>query len=112
LTRLAAALRPGGVLLVWGLARARSPVPLLMWGLLAPPLNLLARALVAAGEWCNGGPDPASPMRLRDPEMSVSHVRRAAAVLLPGATVRTLLFWRYLLTYRTSARHPPALTRM
>jgi len=99
-TRLAAALRPGGVLLVLGLARARSPVPLLVWGVVAPPVNLLPRAAVALGERCNGGPDPTPPVRMRDPEMSVSQVRREGNALLPGATVRTLLFWRYLLVHR------------
>jgi SAM-dependent methyltransferase len=105
-TRLAAALRPGGVLLVLGLARARSLVPLLMWGVLAPPVNLLPQAAVALGERCNSGPDPAPHVRLSDPEMSVSQVQRASSALLPGATVRTLLFWRYLLVYRTGAQKP------
>ncbi len=103
-TQLAAALRPGGVLLVLGLARARSPGPTLAWGLLAPPLNVLPRAAVAVGERCNGGPDPRPAVPLREPTMSVSQVQRAASALLPGASVRTLLFWRYLLAYRIQRR--------
>lgn len=81
LTRLTAALRPGGVLLVLGLAAARSPAPLLRWGLMAPPPNLLVKAVVATGGWCNGGPDPVTPTRLRNPDMS--QVQRSPAVT-PG----------------------------
>lgn len=32
--------------------------------------------------------------------MTLAEVRAQAAGLLPGVTVRRLLFWRYLLVYR------------
>jgi hypothetical protein len=34
--------------------------------------------------------------------MAPADIRREAAVLLPGARVRRLLFWRYLLVFRNS----------
>jgi hypothetical protein len=34
--------------------------------------------------------------------MALADIRREAAVLLPGAGVRRLLFWRYLLVFRNS----------
>lgn len=98
--KLRAALNPGGVLAVLGLAKPRSPGDWVKWGLLAPPVNLAARLVVAAGEHLNGGPDPVASPPVRDWEMTMSQVRRESAALLPGRTVRPLLFFRYLLLYR------------
>jgi hypothetical protein len=37
---------------------------------------------------------------VRDPALTVREVRRRAAAVLPGARVRRLLFWRYLLVWQ------------
>lgn len=98
-TKLRRALVPGGVLVVLGLARPSSPVD---WSreLAAGPLNALARLVVAAGERLNGGADsgPQAPTLFRFP--TIAELRRESARLLPGSTVKPLLFWRTLITYR------------
>lgn len=99
-TTLCRALAPGGVLAVLGLAKPRLPAELGKWLILSPPLNLAARAVVAAGERLNGGPDRTIAPRVRNWDMTMTDVRREAARLLPGSTVRPLLFWRYLLVHQ------------
>ncbi|ASR35060.1 methyltransferase [Prauserella marina] len=96
---LRAALAPGGVLVVLGLARPSAPGDWAKW-LSASPVNMAARLLVHAGERINGGSDPHPQAPVRHWSMTMNGVRREADRLLPGSTVRTLLFWRYLLTYR------------
>jgi SAM-dependent methyltransferase len=99
LAKLRRALVPGGVLVVLTPARPSSPAG---WAreLAAVPLNALARLVVYAGERLNGGADssPQAPVLFRFPTQA--EVRREAARLLPGSTVRPLLFWRTLVTYR------------
>lgn len=99
-TKLRHALAPGGVLAVLGLAKPRSAADLGKWLVLSPPLNLAARAIVAAGERLNDGPDPTIGPRISDWNMTMTDVRRESARLLPGSTVRPLLFWRYLLVHQ------------
>ncbi|MEQ0560837.1 class I SAM-dependent methyltransferase [Amycolatopsis sp. NEAU-NG30] len=105
-TKLRRALVPGGVLVVLTPARPSSPVD---WAreLAAVPLNALARLVVYAGEQLNGGADggPQAPALFRFP--TIAEVRREAARLLPGSTVRPLLFWRTLITYREQADGDP-----
>lgn len=99
--RLRDALAPGGVLAILGLARPSSPADVAKWLLAAPPLNLAARLLVWLGERLMGGPDPIGVTPPVAPErMTMRQIRRASAALLPGRTVRPVLFWRYLLLYR------------
>ncbi|TYB54751.1 methyltransferase domain-containing protein [Nonomuraea sp. PA05] len=90
--RLRDALAPGGVLAILGcypeVSRADHA-----WSLAAVPVNAVAR-LATAGR---GTPSPAPVKR---PELPLTEIRREAAELLPGATIRRLLFWRYLLAYR------------
>ncbi|MGW4484799.1 class I SAM-dependent methyltransferase [Amycolatopsis sp. NPDC004368] len=98
-TKLRDALKPGGVLAVLGLARPSTPADYVVdlgWA----PVNLVARGIVAAGEWLNGGPDPtpAPPVEMEFPSMNA--IRRQARELLPGSTIKLLPFWRHLLTYR------------
>lgn len=100
-TNLRAALAPGGVLAVLGLAHPSAPRDWVSW-IAAFPVNLGARLLVHAGERCNGGADPLPAAPVRDWSMSMKQIREQAAALLPGSRVRTLLFWRYLLTCRAS----------
>jgi hypothetical protein len=63
-------------------------------------VNVAARLVVYAGERLNGGPDPALRPPIKEDYPLLTEVQRESARLLPGSTVRTLLFWRYLLTYR------------
>ncbi|WP_336158564.1 class I SAM-dependent methyltransferase [Amycolatopsis sp. VC5-11] len=106
-TRLRDALVPGGVLAVLGCARPSRPGDYAR-ELVAVPANLAARLIVFAGDRLNGGPDPVAkaPVHMKFPPLT--DVRRDAARLLPGSTVRPLVFWRYLLTWRKPADHPAA----
>ncbi|GAB3491927.1 class I SAM-dependent methyltransferase [Amycolatopsis cihanbeyliensis] len=101
-TMLRDALAPGGVLVVLGPAKPRAVTDWGTW-IAAAPANLVARGIVAAAERLNGGPEPRVRAPVSDWDESMTDVRRNAARLLPGSTVRTLLFWRYLLTYREPA---------
>jgi SAM-dependent methyltransferase len=92
------ALTPGGVLAVLGLAKPSRPADYALW-LAAAPANLLARVIVHAGERLNGGPEPRLRAPTKDDYPSLTEIRRRSKQLLPGSTVRPLLFWRYLLTY-------------
>jgi SAM-dependent methyltransferase len=98
-TKLRRALVPGGVLVVLTPARPSSPAD---WAreVAAMPLNALARLVVYAGERLNGGDDggPPAPQLFRFP--TIAELRRESNRLLPGSTVRPLLFWRTLITYR------------
>lgn len=100
-TALRQALRPGGVLLVLGLAKPGSIADRARW-LGAVPVNLLARAVVGAAERLNGGADATPAPPIREEPMSMARIRTEAAALLPGSRVRVLAFWRYLLTYRAT----------
>ncbi|QFU92892.1 bifunctional 2-polyprenyl-6-hydroxyphenol methylase/3-demethylubiquinol 3-O-methyltransferase UbiG [Amycolatopsis sp. YIM 10] len=97
-TRLRDALAPGGVLAVLGCAHPSAPRDWLPW-LAAVPLNLVARAVVYAGERLNGGVDPLPTAPIRDWTTTMADVRRESAELLPGSTVRVVPFWRYVLLY-------------
>ncbi|WP_326837734.1 class I SAM-dependent methyltransferase [Amycolatopsis rhabdoformis] len=97
--KLRDALRPGGVLAVLGLARPSTPADYAV-ELASAPVNVAARLVVAAGEWLNGGVEPApqAPVNMTFPTMA--RLRRDSRDLLPGSTIRRLPFWRHLLTYR------------
>lgn len=93
------ALAPGGVLVVLGCYRQRTATDYAV-ALAAAPLNLAARLAVAAAERARGrAPGPPRPP-IRPAAMPLGQVREQAARLLPGCTVRRLLFWRYLLVFR------------
>lgn len=91
-SRLREALAPGGVLMVLGCHRGSGWADPLV-DLVAVPANAVARL-------AHGRHRPASPVEapVRAPEMTLPEIRREAARLLPGARIRRLLFWRYLLT--------------
>ncbi|TMR22369.1 class I SAM-dependent methyltransferase [Nonomuraea turkmeniaca] len=91
------ALAPGGVLAILGCYPERSAVDY-AWSLAAVPANAAARIAVAATEPRERAESTQAPVK--PPEMSLADIRREAAILLPGATIRRLLFWRYLLVYR------------
>jgi len=82
--------RPGGVLAILGLARDRSLS------------DLGASAIAVATNWVlrvvhRSGP---ADLPVKDPTMTYGEVRSAARSLLPDATFRRLLLFRYLLVWR------------
>ncbi|MFJ2264097.1 class I SAM-dependent methyltransferase [Streptomyces sp. NPDC087844] len=97
LTRLREALAPGGVLLVLGCYAGHS-----WWDLAAVPANTVARAGVWSAKRLSRAEPPPLQAPVRAPRMSLDDVRRESARLLPGARIRQLLYWRYLLTYRAA----------
>jgi trans-aconitate methyltransferase len=105
LPRLATALRPGGVLAVVALPRRdlRRELPYEAVATLAHRLLgatfLVARA-VTNRRWLAHDATVASMPVVVDPPLTTSQVRREAGAVLPGAQVRRLLFWRYLLLWR------------
>jgi SAM-dependent methyltransferase len=100
LAKMADVLRPGGVLVVIGLARDRS---LTDAALIVPAIigNWMHRA---AGAWSQGAsPRPAavpyqSPV-IWPPAMTYRQVRRLAGRVLPGVRYRRHLYWRYSLVW-------------
>ncbi|MFE5175010.1 class I SAM-dependent methyltransferase [Streptomyces sp. NPDC057651] len=93
-TRLRAALAPGGALLVLGCYAGVTPRDLV-----AVPANAAARAAVHVADRLRGAAPPPLKAPVRRPDMTLAAVRTEAGRLLPGSQVRQLLFWRYLLTY-------------
>lgn len=103
LAKLAAALRPGGVLLVLDLYRPRTIGDWMLAGA-AVPCSLLLNVVQ------HGRLREPAPVRRawaeharHDVYPPLAEVRRAAAALLPGATLRRHLFWRYSLVWRKPA---------
>jgi 2-polyprenyl-3-methyl-5-hydroxy-6-metoxy-1,4-benzoquinol methylase len=93
-TRLRAALKPGGRLAILGCFRENFPADLPV-SLLAVGANAIARvAYLGRGE----------PMSapVATPTSTLAEVRAEAGRLLPGHTVRRLLLWRYLLVFHQS----------
>ena len=102
LSRLADALRPGGVLAVVALPRVDLPreAPL---ELAATASHHLLGAVLAVTRhpWRQqvAGAEHAA-MPVLDPQLTTRQVRQQAAAVLPGVRVRRLLLWRYLLVWR------------
>jgi ubiquinone/menaquinone biosynthesis C-methylase UbiE len=103
LRKLAAALRPGGVLLVLDLYQPRTVVDG-MWSAAAFPANLLMRmwklrrlreAPHVRQAWSEHARNDIYP--------TLAEVRSLAQRLLPGAIVERKLFWRYLLVWQKPA---------
>ncbi|WP_331767164.1 class I SAM-dependent methyltransferase [Embleya sp. NBC_00896] len=111
-TSLRDALAPGGVLVVLGCAPERTWVDW-AWSLAAVPTNAIARLAVAAGETARGtrtAHHTAVKAPVAPPTMPLNDIRHQATTLLPGSTVRRLLFWRYLLVYRNPHSPSPSAT--
>jgi 2-polyprenyl-3-methyl-5-hydroxy-6-metoxy-1,4-benzoquinol methylase len=89
-TKAAALLRPGGVLAVLGLHRARSFVHMGARGLVAHSVSAFYRMT-----------RPMAPVGapVRDPTMTLSEICREAEALLPGAAIQRHVLWRYSLTW-------------
>lgn len=106
---LRAALAPGGVLVILGCYPERTRLDW-AWSLAAVPVNAVARLTVALTDMLR--PAAAATGRkqvkapVRQPTVPLQHIRRDAAVLLPGCSIRRLLFWRYLLVFRDSRPSP------
>ncbi|MER5636812.1 class I SAM-dependent methyltransferase [Kitasatospora sp. NPDC002227] len=98
-TALRAALAPGGTLVILGCHPEHSRLDW-AWSLAAVPVNAAARLVVAALERLRSARREPTPAPVAPPAVPLAEIRREAAVLLPGASIRRLLFWRYLLVFR------------
>jgi trans-aconitate methyltransferase len=90
LLKMAALLRPGGVLAVLGLFREASLTDRAV-ALVATPVN--AFYALQRGRVSSGAP-------IKSPEMPLAEIRETVASVLPGARLSRLLLWRYLLTWQ------------
>jgi len=109
LPRMAAALRPGGVLAALALPRIDLPREIPVELVAAPGYRLLGLAFAVArraghGQWYQREPSHDAMPVVLDPPLTTHSVRTIATSLLPGAHVRRLVFWRYLLTWRKPTR--------
>lgn len=107
LRRMAELLRPGGVLVVVGLARGLSPASL---GLLIPAI-IGHRVHLVASAWARlldraGGRGERSELAqayqspiVWPPALTYQQVRQLAARVLPGGRFRHRLYWRYSLIW-------------
>ncbi|HUR06557.1 MAG TPA: hypothetical protein VM347_28700 [Nonomuraea sp.] len=93
---LRASLAPGGVLAILGCYQESTPADFAV-SLCAVPVNAVARLLSKTG------PEEAE-MVVAKAMTTLPEVKAEAATLLPGALIRRLLFWRYLLVYREPGR--------
>jgi hypothetical protein len=102
---LANALRPGGVLAAVALPRPdqRRELPVEIVAAVGHRLLgavFLAKRLLGSNDAFARDPDHSSMPVVMDPPLTTREVANVAAALLPGARVRRLLFWRYLLIWR------------
>jgi 2-polyprenyl-3-methyl-5-hydroxy-6-metoxy-1,4-benzoquinol methylase len=102
-TALRDALAPGGVLVILGCYPEKTRADW-AWSLAAVPVNAVVRLAFAVLDTVR----PASGRELakapvKQPTMPLLQIRREAAVLLPGFSLRRLLFWRYLLVFHNSS---------
>ncbi len=108
LPRLAVLLRPGGVLAAVALPRRDLPRELPMELAAALGHRLLGAAFLTARtvgsqDWfVKDGTHAAMPV-VMDPQLTTHDVARQAGAVLPGARVRRLVFWRYLLHWEKRA---------
>jgi 2-polyprenyl-3-methyl-5-hydroxy-6-metoxy-1,4-benzoquinol methylase len=90
LAKSVALLRPGGVLGVIGLHRARTVVHAGARSLLGYPVSAFYRLTRPTARV--GAP-------IRDPAMTLTEIRCAVAAILPGATIQRHVLWRYSITW-------------
>jgi trans-aconitate methyltransferase len=88
--RVAALLRPGGVLAVPGLFRETSLTDYAV-AFVAAPVN--AFYALRRGDSSSGAP-------VKSPDRSLQEIREIVSAHLPGSRLRRLLLWRYLLTWQ------------
>ncbi|MFC4004675.1 class I SAM-dependent methyltransferase [Prauserella oleivorans] len=104
LTRLARAVRPGGVLAAVALPRTDLPreLPVELLGAvshLTLGLGFAALRRLTGRDWYRAE-DTHDRMPILDPSLTTAQVRSTAAAVLPGSEVRRLAHWRYLLRWR------------
>ena len=104
LPKLAAALRPGGVLAAIALPRLDLPHELpveiaAMIGNRVLGAVIAARLALGRGDGYVKSPDPSMPVEM-NPPLTVREAAAQVTELLPGARVRRLLYWRYLLLWQ------------
>jgi SAM-dependent methyltransferase len=103
LERMRDLLRPGGVLVVVGLAKGGSPADLV---LIVPALIGTRLHRLAAHRHATPPGTYSSPI-CWPPPVSYSDMRRLAQRLLPGARYRRHLYWRYSLTWSKPLNEMP-----
>ncbi|WP_405497758.1 class I SAM-dependent methyltransferase [Streptomyces sp. NBC_00096] len=105
-TTLRDALGPGGVLVILGCHPEKTWVDW-AWSLTAVPVNAVTRLAFALMDKIRptsaGSGRDLARAPVAQPTMPLFQIRQEAAVLLPGFTLRRLLFWRYLLVFRNSS---------
>lgn len=111
LRRLAPALRPGGVLAAVVLPRSDLPREAPVEVVAAAANRAFGAAFAAlrsagAGGWYRPDPTHEAMPKVLDPPLTTRQAREVAAAALPGARVRRLLFWRYLLLWRRPVDAP------
>lgn len=89
LERFCALLRPGGVLVLVGLYKVASPIDY-AYSAIAIPISMSLRFL--RGEEEVGAP-------LKDPEETLTTIRKECGSVLPGSSIRRRLFFRYSLVW-------------
>lgn len=105
LQRLAAALRPGGVLAVVALPRTdlRRELPIEIVALaghhLFGAIFATARSL-GSKSWFAKDSLHMTVMPIADPLLTIGQVRQQAREVLPGVRIWRLVFWRYLLLWQ------------
>jgi SAM-dependent methyltransferase len=108
---LAAALRPGGTLAAVVLPRRdlRREWPVEIAAMvgyrLLGVLFLANRLLRGTGPFTKEHHTRTGMPVVMDPPLTTRQAARVAAAVLPGARVRRLLFWRYLLTWKKPISH-------
>jgi hypothetical protein len=105
LPRLAAALRPGGVLAAVALPRGDLPREAAAELAGAAGYRVLGAAFAVLrasgrGSWYERPLTAAVMPMVLDPPLTTRQVRMVAAAALPGARVRRLAYWRYLLVWQ------------
>jgi 2-polyprenyl-3-methyl-5-hydroxy-6-metoxy-1,4-benzoquinol methylase len=107
LPRMAGWLRPGGVLAALALPRGDLPRELPVELAAAVSHHALGLAFTAArpltGAALHRHEDTHDDMPVADGRLTTREVRAEVGRLLPGARVRRLLFWRYLLVWEKPA---------
>jgi 2-polyprenyl-3-methyl-5-hydroxy-6-metoxy-1,4-benzoquinol methylase len=107
LPRMARWLKPGGVLAAVALPRIDVPRDIPVELAAVATHQVLGLAFAALHPLTGADLYRAEPthdaMPVADPELTTREVAAAAGGLLPGARVRRLLLWRYLLTWRKPA---------
>lgn len=107
-TALREALAPGGVLVILGVYRERTPTDYAV-SLAAVPVNAAARLAVVARENLKGirvgnaRSQESVQAAVTPAPMTLGQIKEVAAALLPGCVIRRRLFWRYVLVYRRPA---------